>query len=373
MKLARWGITVLCCIVVFGALAAFKVFEIKAAIAFGESFPEHSESVEEAIVKTVQYTPHINVMGEMIAPRRLDLTNELAGEIALVNFESGAPVSKGQILLQLDTSVEEANLEAARARAELADSVYKRSRELDQSKAISKDQLDRAMADLSASRAEVKALERNISKKTLRSPFDGRAGLHTFEKGQFLAENTLITTLVSDQDFIWVDFKVPQFYRRLPAGTLLEVATIGQPNSQVQAQAEVVAENTVMEAANRSRLYRASVPNDAGQFVPHSMVNVRVPVAEAESILEVPALAVQSDPLGQFVFVLQPDEAKQGFRAERRQVNVRKLGDVSALIDRGLKEGERVAAAGAFKLHEGLLVFVRDRQPVQKDLSAGNL
>ncbi|HBO93078.1 MAG TPA: efflux transporter periplasmic adaptor subunit, partial [Gammaproteobacteria bacterium] len=79
MSLRKWGITALSCVLIFAALAAFKVLEIRAAIAFGESFPEHSESVELAVVATTQYTPAIRVIGEMVAPQRLDLRNELAG------------------------------------------------------------------------------------------------------------------------------------------------------------------------------------------------------------------------------------------------------------------------------------------------------
>ena len=134
MSIRKWSITTLCCVVIFGALALFKVMEIRAAIAFGESFPEHSETVEEARVESTQYTPVIEAIGEMVAPQRLDLRNELAGEITHVNFRSGDTVTKGQILLQLDTSVETANLAAAKARAQLAQSVYARSQNLFKSK-----------------------------------------------------------------------------------------------------------------------------------------------------------------------------------------------------------------------------------------------
>jgi membrane fusion protein (multidrug efflux system) len=180
-------------------------------------------------------------------------------------------------------------------------------------------------------------------------------------------DNTFITTLISNQDFIWVDFKVPQFYRRLPENTKVTVTTIGEANNQQQATALVIAENTIIEAANRSRQYRAKLPNTAGNFTANTMVNVQVPVADTESVLQVPALAIQHDPLGQFVFVLNKDEEKQGYRASRRQVTVKHLGTQHALIEAGLKPGEKIAGAGAFKLHEGLLVFTRERPNLAPD------
>ena len=78
--------------------------------------------------------------------------------------------------------------------------------------------------------------------------------------------------------------------------------------------------NRLIESANRSRQYRARLPNPRGQFSANTMVNVQVPVADTESVLQVPALAIQQDPLGQFVYVLLEDDANQGYRASRRQV-----------------------------------------------------
>ena len=156
MNFRRWTITVFLSIAVFSGLAAFKVFEIKAAIAFGQSFPKHSETVETTEITTVTYTPSINVIGDVLAPQHINIRNELPGQIAIVNFVSGEYVTKGQVLLQFDISIEEANLVAARARAELSRSVHKRAKNLHKSKAISQEQLDRSKADLATSLAEIK-------------------------------------------------------------------------------------------------------------------------------------------------------------------------------------------------------------------------
>lgn len=367
MSIRKWSITTLCCVVIFGALALFKVMEIRAAIAFGESFPEHSETVEEARVESAQYTPVIEAIGEMVAPQRLDLRNELAGEITHVNFRSGDTVTKGQILLQLDTSVETANLAAAKARAQLAQSVYARSQNLFKSKATSKDQLDRAKADVSTSLAEVEALKRTISKKTLKSPFNGRAGLHNFEVGQLLMDNTFITTLIADHEYIWVDFKVPQFYPPLSLGTPVAVSTIGDQRQDAVTEGQVIAENTIINANNRSRQYRAQVPNNGNQFMANNTVIVKVPVGEPMEVMKIPALAVQQDPLGQFVFILKKDEAGKGYRASRRQVGIQTLGSQWAYVKSGLKPGDHIAAAGAFKLHEGLLVYTGERPVLNQE------
>ncbi len=361
MSFKKWAITIFGCGLVFAALATYKVMDIQASIAMAEAYPEQSETVEEALVTTAEYTPTISVIGEVLAPQRLDLRNEIGGEITAVNFRSGDRVQKGQLLIQLDTKVQQANLEAAKARAELARTVHERNLSLIESRVINQDTVDRSLAELTAARAEIDVLERTIEQLTLRAPFSGRAGLHNFEVGQILQAGTLITTLIGDTMEMWIDFQMPQFYPQLPVGAEVAVRTISNDTSVARATATIIAENTILNADNRSRGYRASVPNDSARYAPSTVVELDVPIGAAETLLQVPALAVQNDPLGQYVFVLRPDGG--AFRAVRQQVKVKLIENDRALVETGtgLEKGTRIAAAGAFKLYEGILVHLRER------------
>lgn len=367
MSFRKWAVTIVACLLVFGALAAYKVNEIRGQIAMAEAYPEQSETVEEARVTTAEYTPTISVIGEVLAPQRLDLRNELGGEITAVNFRSGDRVEQGQLLIQLDTKVQQANLEAARARAELAQTVHERNERLLETRVVNQDAVDRSLAELTAARAEIEVLQRTIEQLTLRAPFSGRAGLHNFEVGQILQAGTLVTTLIGDTMDMWIDFQMPQFYPQLHIGDTVSVATISNDASAPRTNATIIAENTVLNADNRSRGYRASVPNDSARFAPATVVQLDVPIGAVEQLLQVPALAVQNDPLGQYVFVLRDDGA--AFRAVRQQVRVRLIDDQRALLEpgTGLQEGTRVAAAGAFKLYEGILVHTGERNRAQAE------
>ena len=375
MNFMKRLITIVGCLLVFAALATWKVMDIRASIAMAEAYPEQSETVEPARVTTADFTPTISVIGEILAPQRLDLRNEIAGEITAVNFTSGDPVKAGQLLVQLDTAVEQANLEAAQARAELARLVHDRNLKLFEARVINEDMLDRTQAELTATQAEISVLERTIEKKTLRSPFAGRAGLHNFEVGQYLEGNTLITSLIGATANMWVDFQMPQFYPQLPVGTQISITAISNNSTATKATATVIAENTVLNANNRSRGYRASVTNDIQQYAPSTVVQLEVPIGTPERLLQVPALAIQNDPLGQYVFTLSEDAANGGFRAARQQVRVRLIETERALLETGtgLTEGTSIAAAGAFKLYEGILVFTRERnKPVAEEQAGSN-
>ncbi len=369
MNIRRWSITVFLSIAVFSGLAAFKVFEIKNAIAFGESFPEHSETVETSEITTVTYAPSINVIGNVLAPQHIDIRNELSGKIALVNFSSGKQVAEGQVLLQLDISIEKANLIAANARTELSRSVYKRAKNLHKSKAISQEQLDRSKADLATSIAEIKVLESTISKKTLRAPYSGKVGIHQFEVGQYILDNTKITTLVGNKNHLWIDFMVPEFYPALALGTEITIQPIYQKSAGTSYQATILAEDTAINDGSRSRHYRSRIENASNLFTHKSSVNVSVPVKSPKSYLAVPTIAIQNDNLGQFIFTLNKNKDSKGFRAKRNRITAHAQHNRMTLIEQAttkanietLKKGETIAVAGAFKLHEGMLVYTKER------------
>ncbi len=370
MNFRRWTITVFLSIAVFSGLATFKVFEIKAAIAFGESFPEHSETVETTEITTITYVPSINVIGDVLAPQHLDIRNELPGKIAIVNFESGEHIAKDQVLLQLDISIEKANLIAANARAELSQSVYKRAKNLHRSKAISQEQLDRSKADLATSLAEIKVLESTISKKTIRAPFSGKTGIHQFEVGQYILDNTQITALIGDKDYRWIDFKVPEFYPALDLGTEITITPVYQQKSDTIFIASILAEDTVISDDSRSRQYRAKIENTGRLFTHKSSVNVSVPVKDSISYLAVPTIAIQNDNLGQFIYVLSKNVEADGYRAKQKRINVHahkgrltliKHASSENMNNERLTEGVTIAVAGSFKLHEGMLVYTKKR------------
>lgn len=364
MNLKKWLFAIVGCAIVLGALAAWKIMDIRSAIATGKAYPEQIETVEAGTVTTAKFTPTISVMGEIVAPQRLDLRNEIAGVITAVNFHSGDRVRAGQLLIQLDVAVEKANLEGAKAKAELTRVVHARIVKLVESKVATAGELDKAQADLAAARADIAVLERTIEKKTLHAPFNGRAGLHNFEVGQFLPANTLVASLIGDTANMWVDFQMPQFYPQLPAGTQVSLVTIGNDNNAVPVTASVIAENTVLNANNRSRAYRASIANDSQRYIPYTVVQLAVPTAAPQTLLQVPAIAVLNDPLGQYVYILHDGGPGQGLRAARQQVQVKLMEADRALIEStGLKSGDLIAVAGAFKLYQGILVKTRDRNP----------
>jgi membrane fusion protein (multidrug efflux system) len=198
-----------------------------------------------------------------------------------------------------------------------------------------------------------------IRKKTITAPFTGKTGIHQFERGLVLQGNELITQLIGENDYLWVDFDVPQFYPVLANGSQVEIqllrSTAGNNVSKWVA-AEVVARSTQVDKLNRSFQYRAKVSATELPAEVNSGVSVKISVGQKIQLATLPSSAVQQDHLSQFVFLLKADKDSTSFRAERKNVVVISKQTGRSYIKSGLSEKQLVATDGAFKLYPGLLV-----------------
>lgn len=371
MKLRRWLIIGLACLCVVAALATFKVMQIKAAIAFGESFPEPVEAVELAVVEQVSWQPTVSATAEIVAIQDVELSNELAGRVVEVGFEPGATVAAGQLLVRFDTSEERARLEAAKAQAELARLVLERNKKLLKTGAAAKEAYDQAVAQRNAALAEEHALEAIIAKKTLRAPFAAEAGLHELEAGQYLDAATVITRLVGSGPMAWLDFTLPQQQANLQKGGVVQVVA---PAIREQAlEATIIARDAWVNKQSRNVRYRASIAA-AEDLWPGTIFTVKVPTGPARTVARLPETAVRYDSFGASVYVLEPaePEAPAAERASRRSVTLGPQENKTVVIVGGLEAGERVAANGSFKLRDGVLVSAKESVAAAQPRAVGN-
>lgn len=378
MKLRRWAYALTLTILLIVSLAGFKVWEIKSAIAYVESFPEHSETVTVTKIQQHERQNKMSVMGTIVSPQRVMLRSESAGRITQLAVAPNQQVFAGQLLVQLDVSSELAQIQAAKARRLLAKLEVNRFVKLHQKQSVSQSLLDTARADLAIVDAELAELDSAIARKTVRAPFDGVMGLHNLALGLFLDPGSEIGELVGQQSYTWVEFSVPQFYPALRMNDEMTVLPIQQGNTEQLHNnsgftAIIIARDPGLSATTRSVLYRAKIelPKDKhGIYLAHNMaVKVQVPIGLKQVEFKVPASSVQFDRQSAFVYLLNTDSKDDyGYRTERRDIiMLERLEDYIILAAKpsvNLQEktidfigGELVAAQGAFKLQPNMLVY----------------
>ncbi len=359
---SRWMITGVACLVVLLGLAVFKYTQVQAMIAMGESFPEPSESVEAVQATLSSETKTVNTIGHWVAPQSIELRNEEEGRVTRVNIVSGNTVKKGDLLVQVDISEEQARLQAAEARVELSRLDLKRVSRLISQKTVSQESVDQAEASYAVAKADVLAIKATIAKKSLYAPFDAVVGLHTLEVGEYLQANTFIATLLGLTDYSWVDFSLPLERAALSTGDQIKVGLSDIDNTSFTAQ--IIAKEVVASTNSRNVKYRAQVASPLPQ-APNTIVRIMIPTGTKESVI-IPRISLVFDHEDTFVYVLNA-ESNGRYRAERRSVIVGDKQQNHVSILSGLNAGELVAAQGTFKLLPGLLTFVRERPTNSSD------
>ncbi len=359
--LRRWLWLLLVCALVAAVLGGLKYLQVSESIALAKAFPERSEAVTAFTIRPGEWQQTYRTIGELRATQNLELRTEVDGKISTLGFVGGDSVKKGQLLLQLDSDEEEAQLRATRAQLKLAELELERRAELLGKNLVSKTDYDIATANRDVLAANAAALTAAIAKKTLKAPFDAATSLHTLEVGQFLAANTVVSELTGVARAYWVDFKLPQDKLNLKPGDAVLVAGNGLSESPITAR--IISADARVAADSRSLGYRALLADPPPALRAGSVVDVEVVTGVQDGIFRVPAGAVRKTQFGASVYVLTDAEAGAAapYRAVRREVTVGGVEGSEVVVLAGLEAGERVAAIGAFKLQDGLLVNVVDQ------------
>jgi len=347
-------------LVVVGALGFVKFRQIQAGIAAGKSFTMPPEAVTTVVCQPAQWESTIQAVGNVAPVQGVTLSADQPGVVAKVNFQSGSRVAAGQVLVQLDTRQERAQLAAATARRDLAKSTLDRSKKLVDDGAISQAEFDQANAQFKDTEAAVGVIQASIDRKTIRAPFAGTAGIRRVNVGQYLNSGDPVVPLQA-LDRMYVDFTVPQDQvTSVRPGASVQVADSG---SVALATGKITAVNPVADEATRNVQVQATFSNAHGKLRPGMYVTVLIMTGRAHPVFAVPASAINYAPYGNSVFIVEqvkgPDgKPYKGVRQQFVQLGEGR-GDQVAVLS-GIKPGEEVVTSGVFKLRTGAAVVVNN-------------
>lgn len=346
-------------LVLLGAIVGLKAFQIGDLIGTVKKMEAAGmppSSVATAVATPEKWERSLQFVGTLRPVQGVMLTAELGGVVRSIEVENGARVQKDQVLLQLDTSQETADLQSAQARLRLAQVNLERTKELLDKRIVPRSDFDSAAANFDETRAQVANLEAIIAKKVIRAPFAGRVGIRGVNIGQTVKAGEELIPL-HQNDPIYVEFAVPQ--TRLPAVKVGQELRISSDGLDQPVTGRVEAINPVIDEATRTARVQGILKNPddklrAGQF---AVVDVILP--SDSDVLAIPASAVVAAAYGESVFVVEKNDKGELFaRQQFVQLGDRK-GDFVA-VQKGLKPGERVVSAGAFKLTNGARVEAND-------------
>lgn len=341
---------------VFATIAGIKTFQM---LTIGEAFATQvapPERVNAVDVEQQRWESHVSSVGSVKAVQGTEVSAEADGVVRAIRFEAGSVVRAGDVLVQLDDEVEQSQLRAAEAAAELARLSFERAGRLVERNAISRADFEQAEATWKQAAAQVDNIRAVIAKKVVRAPFSGRVGIRRVSVGEFLAKGAPIVSLQS-VDPVYVEFSVPQ--RRL--GELregLEVTASADAHAGAEFKGLITAIEPHVDADTRNVRVQATFDNGHGALRPGMFVAVTVVLGEPETVNVIPATAVVHARDSDSVFVIEPSEDAGSLVLRQQPVRLGARRGDFVVVEEGPKAGARVVATGVFKLRAGMPVVI---------------
>ncbi len=303
-------------------------------------------AVEEA--KVEQWPPQLEAIGTLRAYQGIVVAPQVAGVVSAIHFESGDDIAAGAPLVDLDTSVEVADLANGLAQLKNANVTLDRARALIANGNTPQSTVDAALAARDSAAASVEHTRAVIAQKAIKAPFAGRLGLRNVDLGQYVAAGVGLTTL-QQLDPIYVDFSAPE-------GALATLAVGQETTLSVDAQpgrafaGKVTAIDARVSADSRNVTVRAEFANSDRKLLPGMFADVTVTTGAPAEVLTVPRTAIVYSLYGDNAFVVVPGPSGSGLIVERRFIRVGATrGERIAVVD-GLKVGDKAVIAGQIKL-----------------------
>ncbi len=319
-------------------------------------------AVVVAEARKAPFADRVEALGTLRANESVELMATVTERVTYLGFEDGVRVEKGQVLVKLAATEEEAQLTEAVATTNEARIQYDRAKQLAQGGAASVSALDEARRNFETASARQGAIESVLANLVVKAPFDGIVGLRNISVGALVRPGDLITT-VDDDNTMLLDFSIPSsFLPVIETGKEIEAKSAGFGDKTFRGKVRSLSSR--IDPVTRTVVVRAELPNPERLLKPGLLMTVEFLSNPREAVL-VPEGALLPSGRNSFVMVAAPsptDPTK--IFAERREVTTgsRREGEVEILT--GLEAGERVVTHGGFKLAEGapLRITVKEQK-----------
>jgi membrane fusion protein (multidrug efflux system) len=344
-----------------GGLAYVKFHQIETAIAQGANFKMPPTAVTTVVAQKDTWPSTLSVIGTAAAVQGVTVSADLPGTIDKIHFESGQWVHEGDVLVDLDTRQERAQLASLEAQRDLAKTNYDRAQELVKAGVISHSDYDSATAQQKATEAQVGDIRAAIARKTIHAPFTGMLGIRQVSLGQYLAAGQSIVALQS-LDPIYVNFGVPQ----QETAKILPGRTIRVTSNDLQGLAfggKITALDSVISEQTRNIQVQATLSNKGNRLRPGMFVEVEMPLGQPRQVVPLPASAINYAPYGDSVYIVSDMKDPKGnsYRGVRQQVvKIEGSRGDQVAITSGVNPGDEVVSSGVFRLRNGAPIQVNN-------------
>lgn len=328
----------------------------------GGGAPSGPAAVEVGKVEVLRIEDDAQAVGSLRAVQNIIVRPEVSGRITRLGFNDGGRVKKGQLLVQLDNTLQDAQLKQAQAQSNIARTNLQRSRELQAQNFVSQSAVDQNAAALEVAEAQVALARAQLSRLAIMAPFDGVVGIRSVALGDYVKDGADLVSL-EDRSRMWVDFRLPErFVGQTKVGQSVQVSLDAMPGQTFAGKVEAL--DALVDANGRSLLVRARVEQPGEALKSGMFARARIVFAVRERALMVPEEALVPQGGKQYLIKAVPaplgaasaaagNGAGPALVSQRieAKLGVRQAGKVEIL--EGLAPGDMIVTAGQARAMRG--------------------
>lgn len=301
--------------------------------------------VEEATIPK-----EVHAIGTLTA-RSVEITPELAGHIERINFQDGASVKRGDVLIELDDTIFKAKNESAQAKLKLTELNFKRTALLGKKGMISKQAIDQAESDMRERKAEAAETAAMLSKMQLTAPFDGVVGKSSVSIGDYVNIGQQLVK-ITDTSHFRIEYNLPEKYiSSIAPNQTVTIKTASYPDRTFEGSVTFI--SPTINTDSRTLFVYADIPNDNKLLVAGMFVDVSQSLGSDEKVMVIPERSL--------VPVLDGDQVYRVVDGKAYAVDavIGKRQNGKVQISSGLSPNDIIITDGQQKLKNGMPVKIK--------------
>lgn len=345
--------------IVFGWKLVHSLF-IK--IVVHQKVSNHLVDISATKAEKSAWQPTIHAIGSTRTYMGVDITSELSGMVAYIDFTAGQDIKKGQVLAQLDISQDLAKLQSLEADAKIAKITYERDLKQYKIGGVSKETVDQDRAQKQSTAANVDEQKATIQMKTIKAPFDGKLGISQIYLGQYLQPGDAVVNIQTLSP-IYVDFYLPQ--QDLPKIKIGQEITVTVDTfADKKFTGNITTINPMVDSDVRNVEVEATLTNKSKKLLPGMFVNITMDSGNASDYITLPQTAISFNPYGDIAYTLTKTKDKKDdqliYTANQIFVTAGDTRGNQIAVLSGINAGDLVVTSGQLKLINGSRVLINN-------------
>ena len=301
------------------------------------------KKVDAFVVKPSLLISEITVTGSLLAFDEVELKNEVAGRVVLINLPEGKFVKKGTLLVKLYDDDLQATMKKLQSQLAIQEQIYKRQTELIKVSGISQNDYEQTLLQVNNIKADIAEEKALLRKMEVRAPFDGIIGLRNISIGAVINTSTLLATIRTSNK-LKLDFFVPEKYgAEISAGMKVKFTMYNEGKLY---DATVIATERGIDNTTRNLKVRALINASSKELIPGAFANVQLKLGNNPNALMIPTQAVIPQEGDKSVILARKGKA----HFVTIKTGIRKASKVE--VTEGLEPGDTVITSGILFLKE---------------------